>query len=306
MTRDIEYKNICNNNHSRFQAIDNDINKQEDTLTKPDSHLIPITEQSIVNINLDLNITNHRKVFIITITPALFLPCCLINTSKQSSSESEGDKSHGIVLFKEWFLPLLPPPSSRRNSLISQPSPPITSIVPTLLQYPSTRRIFFFSQPPPPTTSIVPPLLPPPSTRRNSLISHQTPLTLSRELLQLSEGSVIVLTDSPLASNYNNVFEDQIRSVYYPSNHITVFNNISNVYTADTHIGTIKIQRDICQYSFCFRPRFTPGHQQNIISYKQHPRLNNKISINEFFFQRDITIEINFFIIPIFCIAPQY
>ena len=100
-TIDKEYKNICNNNHSRFQAIDNDINKQENTLTKPDSHLIPITEQSIVNINLDLNITNHHKVFIITITPALFLPCCLINTSKQSSSESEGDKSHGIVLFKE-------------------------------------------------------------------------------------------------------------------------------------------------------------------------------------------------------------
>ena len=104
-----------------------------------------------------------------------------------------------------------------------------------------------FSQPPPPTTSIVPPLLPSPSTRRNFLISHQPPLVFAREPLQSPDGGVIVLTNSPLASNYNTVFEDQIRSVYYPSNHITIFNNISNVCTAYTHIGTIKIKRDICQ-----------------------------------------------------------
>ena len=198
---------------------------------------------------------------------------------------------------------MLPPPSSRRSSLISQPPPPTTSIVPTFLQSPSTRRNFIFSQPPPPTTSIVPSLLPPLSTRRTSLISHQTPLTFAREPLQSPDGGVIVLTNSPLASNYNTVFEDQIRSVYYPSNHITIFNNISNVCTAYTHIGTIKIKRDICQYSFRFHPRLIPGHQPEIISYKQYPRLNNKISIHECLFQRDITIEINFFIIPIICIA---
>ena len=159
--------------------------------------------------------------------------------------------SHGIVLFKEWFPPLLPPPSSRRNFLISQPPPPTTSIIPTLLPPPSTRRNFIFSQPPPPTTSIVPPLLPPPSTRRNSLIAHQPPPTFAREPLQSPEGGVIVLIDSPLSSNYTDFFENKIRSVYYPSNHITVFNNISNVCTADPYIGTTKIQRDICQY--CFR-----------------------------------------------------
>ena len=84
--------------------MDNDINQQKNTLTKPDIKLISITEQSIVNINLDLNITTHRKVFIITIAPALFLPFCLINTSEQSSRESEGNKSHGIVLFKNGSL----------------------------------------------------------------------------------------------------------------------------------------------------------------------------------------------------------
>ena len=127
---------------------------------------------------------------------------CLINISEPSSSESEGNKSHGIVLFKEWFPPLLPPPSSRQNSLISQPPSPTTSIVPTLLQPPS----------------------------------NQPPLVFAREPLQSPEGGVIVLTDSPLASNYNNIFENQIRSVYYPNNHIKVFNNISNVCTIDPHI----------------------------------------------------------------------
>ena len=84
--------------------MDNDINQQKNTLTKPDIKLISITEQSIVNINLDLNITTHRKVFIITIAPVLFLPLCLINTSEQSSRESEGNKSHGIVFFKNGSL----------------------------------------------------------------------------------------------------------------------------------------------------------------------------------------------------------
>ena len=84
--------------------MDNDINQQKNTFTKPDIKLISITEQSIVNINLDLNITTHRKVFIITIAPVLFLPLCLINTSEQSSRESEGNKSHGIVLFKNGSL----------------------------------------------------------------------------------------------------------------------------------------------------------------------------------------------------------
>ena len=99
-TRDKEVKTICNNNCGRLQAIDNDINKLENTLPKPDSKFNSITEQSIVNINLELNITTHRIVFIITIASALFLSFCLINASKQFSSESEGDKSHGSVLFK--------------------------------------------------------------------------------------------------------------------------------------------------------------------------------------------------------------
>ena len=79
--------------------------------------------------------------------------------------------------------------------------------------------------------------------------------TFVREPLQSPEDGVIILTDSPLASNYTIFFENQIRSVYYPSNHIMVYNNISTVCTADPYIGTTKIHRDICHYSFRFHPQ---------------------------------------------------
>ena len=156
------------------------------------------------------------------------------------------------------------------QNLVSQASSLTTSIVPKLLPPQSIRRNSLILHPPPPKTSFVPPLLPPPSTRRNSLIAHQPPPTFAREPLQSPEGGVIVLIDSPLSSNYTDFFENKIRSVYYPSNHITVFNNISNVCTADPYIGTTKIQRDICQY--CFR-----SHPASFLNTNQKLSRTNNI-----------------------------